>query len=111
MIRRKSFRNLGLSVAAALLLIAMAAPVAGAASPAWRILGAVGPTNLPSLSNEIQEVTVDATGGTFALGFGAAETSALAFGSKPADVEEALNDLSTIGGSGGLVEEIGRAHV
>ncbi|HEU4737920.1 MAG TPA: hypothetical protein VFS54_02430 [Solirubrobacterales bacterium] len=104
---RKSLRALVLSLALAAALIAVAAPVAMAAAPAWRILGAVGPTNLPSLSNEIQEVTVDAAGGTFTLGFGAAETSALAFGSKPADVEEALNELSTVGGSGGLVEVSG----
>ena len=104
---RKSLRVAALSLAAAAVLIAASAQIASAAAPAWRTLGVVGPTNLPPVSSEIQEVTVDATGGTFTLGYGAAETGDLAVGSTPAEIEAALNGLSTIGGSGGSVEVSG----
>ena len=107
MIFLRSLRATALALAVAAAFVAMSAPIASAAAPAWRILGVVGPTNLPPVSSEIQEVAVDAAGGTFTLGFGADDTSALAVGATPAEVAAALNALPAIGGSGGLVQVSG----
>jgi hypothetical protein len=49
------------------------------------------------LGNEVQSVTVDATGGTYTLTFGGQTTSAIAFGAAAATVQTALRALSTIG--------------
>lgn len=49
--------------------------------------------------NEVQEVVVDATGGTFTLTFDGQVTSALAFDAPTATVQTALRALSTIGGT------------
>lgn len=88
----------------AVLLCACFAGSAQAASPAWRVLALTGPTNLPPVTSEIQAVTVDATGGTFALTFGSQTTGPIAFNASAADMQSALNSLSSIGGSGGSVE-------
>jgi hypothetical protein len=45
-------------------------PAAQAASPAWKLLAAAGPTNLPPRQSEVQRITVEAEGGTFAIGHG-----------------------------------------
>lgn len=53
-----------------ILLLVLSSALAGsalAASPAWRVLGVTGPTNLPPEQSEVQRVSVDAEGGTFAL--------------------------------------------
>lgn len=47
--------------------------------------------------NEVVEVDVDATGGTFTLTFGAQTTAAIAYNATPATVESKLEALSTIG--------------
>src|SRR6202035_1989012 len=54
------------------LLIAVAglcalAGLAQAATPAWKLLGATGPTNLPPTQSEVQQLTVEAERGTFTL--------------------------------------------
>ena len=50
--------------------IGMAALAGGAhaAAPAWKLLAATGPTNVPPTQSEIQRVTVEAEGGTFNIG-------------------------------------------
>lgn len=48
-------------------------------------------------TNEVQTVTVDATGGTFTLTFSGKTTGDLAFDSLAADIQTALEGLSTIG--------------
>jgi hypothetical protein len=53
--------------------------------------------------SESQRVTVTGTSGTFTLTFSGQTTSALPVNSTPAEVETARNNLSTIGGVGGLV--------
>jgi len=62
----------GLQRATLALVVALAglcafASLAQAASPAWRLLAVTGPTNLPPKQSEIQRVTVEAEGGTFAF--------------------------------------------
>src|ERR1700723_452815 len=42
---------------------------AQAATPAWKLLAATGPTNLPPEQSEVQRAAVEAEGGTFRLGF------------------------------------------
>lgn len=53
--------------------------------------------------SETQTVNVTATGGTFFLTFRGQTTSALLFNASAADVERALNALTSIGGIGGFV--------
>jgi hypothetical protein len=57
----------------------------------------------PGAVNEQQEVRVRAGAGTFKLGFGVSETGDLPFDATAAEVQSALNALSTIGGAGGSV--------
>jgi hypothetical protein len=94
---------IGLALA---LLFAVSAFTASAyaAAPAWRTLAVTGPTNLPPVNSEIQQVAVDATGGTFTLTFGSETTAPLAFNATPAAVKAALDALGGIKGSGGAVE-------
>jgi len=54
-------------------------------------------TSITAGINEVQEITVDATGGTFTLSFGGQTTSALDWNAAPATIENALRALSTIG--------------
>jgi hypothetical protein len=56
---------------------------------------------VPSV-NEVQQIAVDATAGTFTVTFGAGTTAALAFNISPAALSTALQGLSTIG-SGNVV--------
>ncbi len=46
---------------------------------------------------EIQNIVVDATGGTYTLSYGGNTTSAIAFNADPATVESALRGLASIG--------------
>ena len=54
-------------------LLLACAGTASAASPAWKLLGVTGPTNLPPEQSETQRVTVEAEGGTFTLAQATAE--------------------------------------
>lgn len=68
-----------------------------------------GPDN-GGTANEVQTVTVRATGGTFKLRLGtvaANDSVALPFNASPADVEKALNETGSIGGGGGWVTVTG----
>lgn len=49
--------------------------------------------------NEVQTLSVDATGGTYTLTFGANTTSALAYNADAATVESALRGLPSVGGN------------
>jgi hypothetical protein len=100
-------RALAASVIAVALLSLGLASQALAATPAWQPVAYTGPTNLPPLQSEIQTVFVDAEAGTFTLKFGAATTAPITFNATAAEVEAALDALSTIGGAGGSVSVVG----
>jgi hypothetical protein len=82
------------AVAAATVLVGVA-PARAAAGPVWSIVSVSQPTvfvpNSPRA--EVDSVTVDATGGTFTLGFAnnAARTSSLPYNASAAEVQAALN--------------------
>lgn len=86
-----------------------AAPPAG---PGWRLLAATGPTNLPPVTEEMQQLAVDATGGTFTLTFenpahDVSSTTPVNFDVSAADLEASLNALPAISGMGGQVRVTG----
>lgn len=71
---------------------------------------AANDSSIPTLTNETQLVTVDATAGNFTLTFGADTTASIAFNASPAAVQTALEDdisgidpgeVSVVGGPGG----------
>jgi hypothetical protein len=70
-------RSAGGTLAAllAVICIGSVAPDAQAATPAWKLLAATGPTNLPPRQSETQRITVQAEGGTFALTVAAGEST------------------------------------
>ncbi|HEX7278356.1 MAG TPA: hypothetical protein VF255_01925 [Solirubrobacterales bacterium] len=86
---------------------ALATSVSAAPAPAWRVAGVTGPTNLPPVTSEVQQVAVDAAAGTFTLSFEGQETGPLEFDAGAAELESALDALSTIAGSGGDVRVSG----
>ena len=102
-------RCLNAWVGAFVLIIAltlMGGPPAQAASPAWKLLAATGPTHVPPSEYERQTVRPPSSG-TFHLTFDGDTTSEIpADGARtlfPEMVEEALNDLPSIKGAGGSV--------
>jgi hypothetical protein len=97
----------GVCVLAALILLCVSAAMAQAASPAWRVIAATGPTNLPPVTSEVQKLEIEATAGTFTATFEGQATAALAFNISAADFKTALDGLTTIGGAGGSVEVSG----
>jgi hypothetical protein len=102
MIRRSVIAVVALVACAALAPVASAAP-----APAWRVAGVTGPTNLPPVTREVQRVAVDASTGSFTLSFEGQETGSLDFDSEAAELEAALDSLSTIAGAGGDVKVSG----
>ncbi len=95
-------------------LSAVALAVAGlgtgraeAAAPAWRVLAATGPTDLPPVTEEVQRLSVDASGGAFKLGFEGLQTDALPFDAGPTAIRDALDALPDIGGVGGSTKVTG----
>jgi hypothetical protein len=60
-----------------------------------------------NLGNEVQLVTVSATGGTFTLTFGGQTTSTIAWNAAASAVQTALRALSTIGATGVTVSGSG----
>jgi hypothetical protein len=95
-----------LAVLAMIALAVLSVP-ARAASPAWKVVGVTGPTHLPPVASEVQQVAVDATGGTFTLTFESQTTAPLEFDASATEVAAALNGLSSIGPSGAVEVEGG----
>jgi hypothetical protein len=85
-------------VAVASLLLGPA--IAQGAPGAWQVVGVTGPTNLPPSTPEIQEVSVDAAGGTFTLALGSESTGPLRFDASAAELEAALAGLPGLSGGG-----------
>jgi len=75
-------RLLAICLAAACLGAGVLASLAQAApKPAWEVIAASGPTNLPKVQDEVQRLAVDAEGGTFTLTVATAGgTGQLSFG-------------------------------
>jgi hypothetical protein len=67
---------------------------------------ASGEDNQP-FANEVQRVTIPATSGTFTLQYRGSKTGALPYNASAAEVETALNGLSTVNAGGGSVSVTG----
>ncbi|MBS1678562.1 MAG: hypothetical protein JST08_14395 [Actinobacteria bacterium] len=80
----------------AFVALAGGADIAGAAAPAWRALAFTGPTHLPPVTDEVQSLSVDASGGTFTLAFEGQSTGALPYDADAKVVEAALDSLPAI---------------
>jgi hypothetical protein len=107
-VRSAIAKRLAVSGLLAIAMSALFVPASEAAPiPAFSVVGVTGPTNLPPAVSETQRLAIDATGGTFKLSFGGAETAPLSFEASAPEVEAALDGLSTIGGVGGSVSVTG----
>ena len=97
-------RSTALILAPLALLVASLAASASAA-PAWHPQVLAYPSNLvsPGASGEVQNVAVNAVGGSFKLIFEGEPTAAITYGAPAATVQSALNALTKIGGAGGSV--------
>ncbi|HSK49335.1 MAG TPA: hypothetical protein VK889_02450, partial [Solirubrobacterales bacterium] len=98
-----SYSRLAVAVLAGILAVLAAAPAVQAAQPAWHIFGATGPTNVPPTTSEVQEVGVDAAGGSFTLTFDSQTTPPLPFDADADQLETALNGLGSVSGLAGDV--------
>jgi RTX calcium-binding nonapeptide repeat (4 copies) len=63
-----------------------------------------------TVSATVQQITVDATGGTFTLSYGGQTTGAIAFNATAAAVQTALTGLSTIGIGNATVSKLGSVY-
>ena len=96
-----------IAVALALAALGAFAGAARAAAPAWRVLAVTGPTDLPPVTAEVQQLAVDASGGTFKLALEGQQTVDLRWDAGPDAIRSALDALLTIGGVGGSVTVTG----
>ena len=62
-------------------------------------------------SNEVQSITIDATGGTFTVTFSASTTAALAFNVSAGALQTALQGLASIGADNVIVSGSGPYYV
>lgn len=88
-------------------LAGMAAKAKAANSPAWKVIAATGPTNLPPVQSEIQRVTVQAEGGTFKLGIGVGEAKIMDkayFGTLSATEGSTVATIDGVEGAGASFE-------
>jgi hypothetical protein len=103
---------LGLAIGS-LSAFAAAAPARAAEGPRWAITATTSPTNLEpgSPRNEVQDVTVNATGGVFTLtatnpecngGDDLQTTAAIPYNATAATVQAALEALPCVGGEGNV---------
>jgi len=111
-----SRRMVGPGILLLFLLLASIVSVssAQAASPAWRVLAATGPTNLEPYVNDRQNVIVTGApgggpggGDTFRLTFEGSTTDPLPFDAEVGAVEGALSALPSISAGGGSVSVSG----
>jgi hypothetical protein len=109
-----SRRVLVVAIALAVTLAAasVAAAAAAAEAPRWKVISTTSPTNLEPNSprEEVQEVAVDATGGTFTLGVSEVQcqegapqpTEPIPYDASASEVQAALEGLSCDVGAGGV---------
>jgi hypothetical protein len=107
MTRQIATRWLTAVVVTSLALVALGAGSARAAAPAWRVLAATGPTNLPPVTDEVQQVAVDASAGSFTLNFEGQVTDPLPFDSPATVIRGALDALPAVADVGGDVRVTG----
>jgi Domain of unknown function DUF11 len=83
-------------IMAMLLGIGMAS--AAMAAPVWRITSVAGPSNFEANSpqNEVQDITVNATGGTFTLSFAGEKTVSLPYNATESQMESALDAIKSV---------------
>ena len=98
---------LALSIALVLVAGGVGAVSAQAASPAWKVVAATGPTNIEPYVNDRQSVVVRADSGAFRLTYEGFTTPDILAGSSAATVEAALNALPSISAGGGSVSVTG----
>ena len=109
--RKSTYRKLamcrhvwGAATVALILVVTQAPPARAANSPVWRVVVSANPTNIipDSPRNEVQELTIDATGGTFRISAASdlceahAFTEALPSNATAAEVQSALEALSCV---------------
>jgi hypothetical protein len=102
---------LAIAIAFAMCLSITAA--AQAATPAWKLLAASGPTHMAPYTSEMQTVRVPTGGaGTYTLSFGIDTTASLTREATASDIESALDALPSIsaGGGGVSVVEVSASH-
>jgi len=100
-IRKNAVGKLIATTVAALALSGLGTGLAQAAAPAWRVLAATTPTNLPPVSDAVQRgatqrVEVDGSGGTFTLGFEGQTTGPLPYDATPLAIAAAIDSLTSI---------------
>lgn len=106
--RRLRLLALGACLATLCFLAFTAFASAAQAAPAtWRVLGATGPTDLPPATSEIQQVAVNAEGGTFTLSFEGQATAPISFDAEASEVRAALDAMLTAVSPGGSVRVAG----
>jgi hypothetical protein len=92
--RSRRLQKAVLTLAVALGGLWIFACCAQAASPAWKLLAATGPTNLPPKQSESQRLTIEAEGGTFTLSHISSEgTGTLSFASGFVETTEGSNQV------------------
>ncbi len=96
-------KPLGLTLLATIVALLAGASAAAAASPAWKLLAATGPTHLPTAQASESQRVLGTLGGSFTLTFGGDTTTTLNTNLPSADVEAALNALPSISAGGGSV--------
>jgi hypothetical protein len=92
---------LALAFTLALTILAFAAACAQAANPSpapgWEVTSATFPTHMGQPVNEVQELTVSATAGTFTLFFEGSSTAPIGFAATDGEVAGALEALPAVG--------------
>ena len=93
-------RPFAILAAAACFAGALPSGQAEAAAPAWAIVAASEPTNLPPQQSEVQQVEVDASGGTYTLSqVTATGTGTLSFASGAGTLASGSNTVTGVFGS------------
>ena len=96
--RDKSWMALAVCAVAGVCLAALPASVLGATPvTGWAIESTHGPTNLPPSVNQVENVAVNAVGGTFTLTYSGETTASLAYNATATEVQAKLEALTAIG--------------
>jgi hypothetical protein len=102
---RLALAALALAAGVAAVGLFSAASALAVSPPEWSIQSIAAPTAMQTTDaiSPVQQLTVNATGGTFTLSFEGQTTGAIAYNAKASSIESELDALSSIGGLGGSV--------